>query len=491
MVALVKVTVKVKVDRTGSLYEIPVLLTDQGLFEPLADYVISQYHDHSFPWMNRVVFSCQLLLEYMEANQGLFSEPPILFSNFVQRLTLGTIGDDGYDPSNLYWLPRTASNANQIFSALNGLTDWLENNNQTSSLNPFETASSHQERLNFAAWHKKNEFNFLGHLKPKGLSDVIKKARKVRGKKDVIKTNDDAISFPENMFKPFFINGLGTAKDERVALRDQLIVLLMHGCGVRESDALHLWIDDVFQDPYDNENVIIRLFHPEDGKAPNYWKGRNRQHHRSAYLSEVYGLKPRNRLTGTARVGWKTRIADHEDNYIQLTWFPCYLGIIFAKLWKQYLYCLLPIERNHPYAFVSFSKNYIGKPLTLNAFNQNYNAALARIDIDNSKVEGFSRHGHRHAFGRRLTRAGINPLIIKKALHHSSLNSQAVYTQPGVKDVTDAFNAATANLENNENRSSKDEVILSWKDIMTDGFEDIDPHGLFSGLSPKLRISNE
>ncbi|MBF4312831.1 site-specific integrase, partial [Vibrio anguillarum] len=124
------------------------------------------------------------------------------------------------------------ANVNQLLSALNGLTDWLSIHKSTHSLNEFEQASSHQERLNYAAWHKRNQHNFLGHIKKNALPELLKRVRKVRGKKDVIKVDGDAISFPEQLFKPFFIDGIGSARDSRVAIRDQLILLLMHGAGV-------------------------------------------------------------------------------------------------------------------------------------------------------------------------------------------------------------------------------------------------------------------
>ncbi|WP_197734803.1 gamma-mobile-trio recombinase GmtY [Photobacterium damselae] len=482
-----KVQAQIRLDNTGSLLSVPVLLTERGVFDPLLDYIIGQSNNRSLPWMNRVVFSCQLLLEYMEVNKELFSDPGLLFQYFVQRLSNGTIDEHGHDPSGLFWLPRKASNVNQIISALNGLTDWLAIHHKTSPLNPFEEASSHQERLNYAAWHKRNQYNFLGHIKPQGLPDLMKKARKVRGKKDVIKVDGDAISFPEQLFKSFFIEGVGTAKDHRIAIRDQLILLLMHGAGVRESDALHLWVNDVFEDPTNSGSVIVRLYHPEDGKAPNKWVGRKKQTSRAAYLLEKYHLTPRNKLTGTSRVGWKTRVVDHDDNYIQLHWFPSYYGELFALLWRQYLLYLLPLERNHPYAFVSFSRNMAGNPLTLNAFNQSYKAAFARINLVVSKPEGRTPHGHRHAYGRRMSNAGIDVRVIKKALHHSSLLSQSVYTQPGIRDVTLACERATQKLEGQHYTLFREEVELSWKSIMEQGFDDIDPDGLFSGHYPKFR----
>ena len=183
MSAIVKVQAQIKTDNTGLLLNIPILLTEQGVFEPLLDYLLSQSHIKSLPWMNRVAFSCLLFLDYMAANRGLFSDPSILFQNFVQRLLSGTIDKSGNDMSGLYWLPRSTSNVNQLLSALNGLTDWLENNDQTTSLNPYEQASSHQERLNYAAWYKRNQFNFLGHIKDKYINSTVRYARSVKGKR--------------------------------------------------------------------------------------------------------------------------------------------------------------------------------------------------------------------------------------------------------------------------------------------------------------------
>lgn len=487
MSGIVKVIARVKLDSTGHLVELPVLLTHSGVFVPLLDYVISKSNINSFPWMNRVVLSCQLLLEYMEANKDLFSTPTKLFESFVLRLSSGTIGLNGDDPSELYWLPRSASNVNQLLSSLNGLTDWLSTQNKTTSMNPFEEASSHQQRLNYAAWHKKNKYNFLGHIKNNALPEMIKKVRKIRGKKDVFKVDDNAISFPEHLFKHFFVDGIGSSRDPRVALRDQLILLLMHGAGVRESEALHLWVHDVFIDPDRQSCAIVKLFHPEYGKAPNNWSGRKRQSTRSAYLAEKYALTPRNRLAGTARVGWKSKLVDSRDNYLHLFWFPSFYGELFLYLWQQYLLYLLPLDLKHPYAFVSFSKKTIGSSLTLNAYNQSYKASMARINLSVSKPEGRSPHAHRHAYGRRLSSSKVDPLIIKKALHHSSLNSQVVYTQPGIKDVTIALEEAarTLNSMNYSNQNTDDEQ--SWSSIMERGFEDIDPDALFSGKYPKLR----
>ena len=39
-----------------------------------------------------------------------------------------------------------------------------------------------------------------------------------------------------------------------------LMLLLMHGGGLRESAAIMLWVTDVLEDPYDPEKAIVRIY---------------------------------------------------------------------------------------------------------------------------------------------------------------------------------------------------------------------------------------
>ena len=57
-------------------------------------------------------------------------------------------------------------------------------------------------------------------------------------------------------------------------------------------------------------------------------------------------------------------------------------------------------------------------------------------------------HGHRHAYGQRLKKADIDNHIKQVAMHHKSIKSQEVYTEPTVEDVTASLNNATASLDN-------------------------------------------
>lgn len=482
-----KVKAKIVFDSSGVEGELPVLLTDQGMLEPLLAYLLAHQHDRSDSWMERVVHVTYLLMQYLEANESCFDDPRRLLQSFAQRLYVGTIGDDGLDPSGLYWLPASTRTVNGLIAALAGLTDWLVEHRGVRHMNLMRKADSFERRLSYTAWFRRNQHDFLGHIQDRTITQMVSTARNLRGRRSTVVVHDDAIAFPERLFPRFFRDGLGGVRDRRAAVRNQLIVILMHFAGCRESDALHLWIEDVLVDPQDAESVIIRLYHPEEGKAPNGWRGRAGATHRAAYLRERYALTPRNRLRGTKRVGWKYTIVDHKDKYIQLYWFPREAGILFAKLWREYLLYLVHLDRHHPYAFVSFEPRHLGEPLTLNAFNDAYTKALLRIGEGPAKVEGLSPHAHRHAMGRRLEKADLNPRLIQKVLHHRSLTSQEPYTAPGIDRVTQALNAAYRTLEHKKKTTKVGTPLPHWNDLLRHGFADIDPDGLFSGAAPKLR----
>jgi integrase len=478
---------KVVVDDSGFRSEIPVLLTENGIVLPLLNYLLKKQLERSLSWQHNVVIATKLLLEYMGANQHNFSDPTTLFQSFAARLFTGTVGDDGLDPSGLYWIPTSTAIAKRHINALTGLTDYLADHHGTQHMNPLLTADSYDQRLNYAAWYRRNQNDFLGHIRDKTVNDTVQKARNVKGKRKLSQTDDDAIAFPERLFEQFYLKGVGGARDRRCAVRDQLITMMMHGAGLRESEPLHLWVQDVLIDPHDKKKALVRVYHPEEGKAPDDWKSRAGKTNRSAYLRENYALAPRNKLRGTKAVGWKIRLHDHRDYFIQLHWFPTDFGRLFLKLWKEHLFYLANTDRHHPYAFVSYEQDSLGQPYTLNAFNKNYSSAMARIGLSTSKAEGRSPHGHRHAFGRRLTRAGVDPVMRKKALHHLSLESQVVYTSPAIAEVSHTLDQATKRMHEHPAESCSIQTFSNWDELLMTGFEDIDPQGLLSGPHVKLK----
>ena len=474
-------------DNVGTQSQFSCLFTEQGNITTLTDYLLyAEQQGRSKSWMDKVIRATQLLLEYMEANKNTFTDPQALFITFTKRLYTGTIGDDGLDPSGLYWMPASTSTASQWINALTAFFDWLSQQQHTEPINPMVEATTHQQRLNYAAWFHKNQHNFLGHIKNKNISSTLRKARLIQGRTPVSRTNDDAIAFNSEDFPRFFNEGIGKRRDIRAALRDRLIVLLMHGGGLRVSEALHLWVTDVFEDPLAPERALVRIYHPEDGKAPEQWQGRHGETYRAAYLKENYALVPRNRLQTSQRLGWKNRVMDHQDNFIQVQWFPLDYGRLFMKLWQDYLYYLSAASRDHPYAFIVFRGETRWQPYTQVSFNNNYQKGLRRIGLEPNKSLGYDPHGHRHSYGRRLQKAGVDSVIIKKCLHHASVASQEVYTGLSLEEVSSQLTEVATRLAEANNQTS-DKTVRTWNALIENDFNDIDPDGLFTGASPVLR----
>lgn len=481
-------TVKVKAtiieDNTGIKSQLPILLTEQGELVAVTDYLLKMEADcASITVMNQFIQAVTLLMDYMEANKDLFHDPKLLFQTFAKRLHSGTIGEDGLDPTGLYWIPSSTGHVSKLINRLTAFTDWISEKQGTEAVNPLRDATPHEQRLNYAAWFRKNQNDFLGHIEDRSINKTIRKARTIKGRTPLTKVEDDAIAFPEKHWEPLFTEGVGGAKDPRVRLRDKLVLLLLHGGGLRESEALTLWVTDVFEDPYDSDMAIVRIYNEVDGKAPNGWRSRSGKQTREAYLKQEYGRIPRVKMLGTSRLGWKGRVVDHRDMYIQVQWFPADYGKVFMALWRSYLKYRASIDCHHPYALISFHHKSLGNPYTLNAFHQNYATGLKRIGLEPNKAEGLGPHGHRHNYGRRLQRSGLSPLIIRRCMHHKSLESQIPYTGKGQQEISDELNKATLQLATPESQIR----ALDWQKLIECGFEDIDPQGYFSGKYPKFR----
>lgn len=480
----VRVIGKVVEDNTGVVSEIPVLLTAEGEISSLTDYLLYlQTNGRSMSTLDKVVRAVSMLLEYMEANADVFSDPENMFQAFVRRLYSGTASASGLDPSGLYWVPASESTVRERIGALSAFTDWLADKQGTTPLNPLRKATPHEERLNYAAWYRRNQNDFLGHIRDKSISSTVKRARSIKGRAPLARTDDDAIAFPTAKFETFFTQGIGAAKDPRVALRDKLILLLMHGAGLRISEALLLWVTDVREDPQDPSKALVRIYSEREGIAPDGWKSRKGNKTRKAYLKENYGRIPRCDMTGTQHLGWKGKLVDHPDGYMIAYWFPPKFAQVFLMLWQTYMKYRGTADAYHPYAFISFHNSAFGNPYTINAFNQNYASGLRRIVLEPNKAEGLDPHGHRHNYGRRLTEAGLDPLIRKKCLHHKSLESQTIYTMPGARRVSEMLNVASEQLAHRDAQASG----TDWKALMEYGFDAIDPAGLYTGRQPKLR----
>lgn len=493
---MVSTTMKAQIytDNTGVFAELPIIVTDEGPLEPLVDFYLDNYHVKSFSWMQKTNQAVGLLLDYMAANHKCFDEPKVMFRNFLQRLYSGTIGTDGLDPTGLYWPPRTSSSVSLIYKQLTTFSDWLVENIGAKPISPWREATSYETMLNCAATTQRRNRAFLAHAWRKATSfQAAKRTRSTLVRRPPTTALHRVKHFPDNkflelLFRGFVIPGKKNSGNmaERLNLRDVLITILMHCGGVRISEPFHIFLQDIQVDLQDTSKAMVRIFHPSEGAAPADWKdptGKKISGTREAYLHALYRLKPRTSYLPThpLHAGWKGNLLDDSaGKYMHIHWNPSWAGELFLRLWRLYLLQRVTLgSLTHPFAFVTKA----GNPYTIDAFRRSYNRAVERIGLVQARHLGTSPHGSRHAYGQRTVNMELNPIVIQKAFHHKSIESQLKYTEPTLETVTEIMNERTHTL--NEGISAVPPDLLAY------GFNDVDPLELFSGKHPKLKVFDE
>jgi hypothetical protein len=466
--------------------EIPVIMTEHGPLEPLIDYMLERAQARSDMWKVKLAQAVSLLLDYMAANHECFDDTKELFETFAQRLYTGTVGDDGSDPSGLYWSGRNPAQVRQLVLAISAFSDWMAEKLGTRPVNAWRQATRSEEMLAWAAWHQKRHRAFLAHTWDRGKSSLaMTRARNVLLRKTPVVDHDGVKFFPEDrihdlLFRGFIVPGKQKSPrlQERLNLRDILITLLMHFGGLRMSEPFHLYVHDVAHDPMNSDRAYVRIYHPSLGTAPPDWmdiKNKPTRCNRQEYLRGKFGMRPRDEYASSAQLhaGWKDNALTSTAHFIDVNWFPLWAGELFMKLWVLYL-TQRPVNLGHPFAFITKA----GTPYSIDAFERQHRRAVERIGLIPAKMLGTTPHGHRHSYGQRLKDADIDPIILKKALHHKSIESQIVYTESERAKLTRLLAEATQRADAG--------VKLAPPDLLSFGFEDVDPLGLMSGPHPKL-----
>ena len=426
-----------------------MVLTNVGPLDALLRYQVL-FHEKSRTWHLKLCQAVRLLLEYSEANGGIFERPKDLFQSFSVRLLSGTFGADGFDPSGLYWLPRRAANARKLIGQLTELSQWLAREYDVPTLAPLRDATSHEQVLAAAAWAYRNNASFLGHAESRARAvEALRRTPHVPKPKLPNLLHDEVIRFPANRFGDLLFKGFvgrerAPGELPRINLRDVLITLMMHGAGVRLSECFHLWFGDVQEHPLDPTIAWVRIGHPTHALTKWTVDGADVEGTRAEFLA-TRGLTPRHLLMGKKHAGWKNPALDGKW-YLELHWSEPDYGRLFLRLWRLYLRRVVGLDRRHPYAWVTFGGRSPGDPFTIAEFKKAHERAVRRIGLVPSRTNGTRPHGHRHDYGQRLVDAGVSPRVVRKCLHHASLTSQLVYTQPDRDRMTKELEAAHARM---------------------------------------------
>lgn len=211
-------------------------------------------------------------------------------------------------------------------------------------------------------------------------------------------------------------------------------MLLNYG-GLRKSEVFHIYVSDITLHPNYQEEALVRIYHPQYGASPDCdFKNRN------DYLLATSSVKPRNtyRLTERLYAGWKNPLLTSKFGYFDVIFNPPEKAKEFLLVWVNYLkYQRVEPKIPHPFAFT----NSKGEPETLKNYQRRHRRAVERIGLESKREIGTTEHGHRHAYGYRARKSGLNQIEIQKAMHHKSPLSCLIYIQPTSEDVRNTMKA--------------------------------------------------
>lgn len=441
--ALVVITGRVISDNTGASIEMPVLMSPEGVLRPLIDYCLTVRR--SIAWQEKLIRAVKLFLEYLEVNAILGEEEWRLFRNFSNALSNGTMDrKSGEDPSGLYWQGLGMRDANYIISLLSDFFDWLGRNEnpRARKFNPQYEGNYYDQKLDRQSYAYRRAKAFLGHAwsgEPRRLGRVT------RGELPPKVFPDRPPAFPEDRIEELLFKGFKIAG--KYNFRDMAITCLLLGGGLRVCEPFHMFMADVQPHWEDPTVAFVAIHHPKLGIAPNDWRNHTgRRGSRAEYLAEEFGFTPRHLVRGKLHAGWKHPALDRKW-YMQVHWFPmAFYGRLFFDIWKRYLEQVAFIDRTHPYAWINLDREPVGGMYTVGSYQKSLQSAVERIGLVYGKTHGTTAHGPRHSYGQRARRGGVNEVIIQRVMHHCSPESQLVYTQPELKEATEALERATRKI---------------------------------------------
>lgn len=387
----------------GSLVtEEPVLIRDGGQFEAqFQRYIRSPLNrSKSTSWMRTAARAVSLLIEAHDrtAPQSAFPYSLERFAAFLSAGKYCITSADGL--SHDIYRPEYTKRLLAIAAEYIGFCNEAQ-------LQPRRTSAS-------------RDYSLLRHLSPSTALPRVQHG------------GTNPIVFPHPKLGAFFQAVWDGAASPAHAVRDQLLFLLLAYGGVRSSEPLHLWVDDV---RIEGGGPVVFFYHPSYGPVGS---GANPRATRAATLKHQYRLAPRHLLgaSNSQHAGWKGMMLEEQSSHGERTrihWLDPAAAHLFHRLHLQYITHIRPLYgAHHPYYFIALSGEAPGTPSTLESVRSKFDRAAQLAGIG----PGITPHSFRHAYAQRLHDLGLSPAVIQTCLHHKSPASQRIYGRPGPETIT-------------------------------------------------------
>jgi hypothetical protein len=453
------------------------------LYQPLLDYFTANWR-HSSSWQDTAAQAVGLLWDFGVVTRE--SRPDRterdFFRDFAVALAMGTIRTDASDATGLYWPATGYKRCKGLIKAIEGFAAWCDYEKPGSSpiapvVVPLVPGTGEHVTA-MLRWSRQSEMSMLKHISHALLPTTTRKSVVDHGASPSGHAPEPVKFFPPEDAARLLWDGykIPGAEQEhnifhRYNVRNMMIALLDGWGGLRRSEGLHTWIQDVVEDPNSLDHALVVLNHPSESKVgfTNPVTGAEEFVTRKELLKRDYQMLPRNEVTrGSYHVGWKGM--DLDQNYQAcIFWIDPDAGSLFWALYWGYLkYVRTPIMakriamggRDHPFLFVSAhgdengeGSRLPGEPYSEGAYERSHEVAVIRIGLQHRKYLGTTTHGLRHLYGQTLANLGVSAQVIKKGLHHRNYLSQVPYTVAGNAKTNEQLRLAQQMIASGKTRA--------------------------------------
>lgn len=437
----------------------------------LIEYFLAN-QSKSDTWMGDTARAIGLFYDYSIETHKLELNKRAQFHKFLSSLERGTIDTETHqDETNLYWAPTGLDKTKRLRTRLVDFIDWIMYEElEANGKSTFIASKKKNEKLTLSLLKTARDIIKLSPMSH--TKDVMKAAgqlsqsKKALGyefeddPKNHINAQSENKAFPVELISPliqfgFVKNPIAENPFEREDITAKMITILLLFGGLRKSEPLHLWFNDVF--PYSDFQCQAKLFHPRLAKTNLLGE---KEKTREEYLKERH-MRPRHYKVNSKslRARWKTLAVDKTTYSADIFFLHPSAEAMFVTLYQMYLsYRSKLMEtyvknegHDHPFLFVSAGvdrrtgKSYVGAPYSVHSFTESYNKALDRLEqhlgmrIERGKDAGLNPHALRHCYAQFLTDAGVNEKVIQKCMHHRTINAQEAYKGISSQKVRDVL----------------------------------------------------
>jgi integrase len=280
---------------------------------------------------------------------------------------------------NLGWTPIDRSSAKRILAAINSYID-LANPRISNPKIPSSAWSNPDKKMR----------SFFAHLRAPKLREDFRAKRMVRIKDK--KENYIYKHFPFKHIKSLLLG--------EPCARDQCLYLLEAIGGLRESEALNMWVNDI---SYENGRVVAKVINPEK---------------RRVELWQKYRLLPDPFIRNKGRTTEEVFFIDGN-------------GLKIWEAYQRYIYTERIPTEEHPYLFQTLKKGrYYSKRFMPDAHRSKLTERCSQL-----KIEKYGPHSLRHFYGTFSVNilAKANPditiEIIQAMMGHVNIESTRKYSR--------------------------------------------------------------